>query len=97
MAGINLTRTLCDQGLKIKRSAGDGHCLLYSIVSSWNAQLSAKPKLDLELLKTHLVNEVLDHALEYQVIGDFSMDCILIYLANITISFLLAFAHSQTG
>lgn len=71
MAGHALTRTLGELGMRIKRSAGDGHCLLYSLVASWNAQQRNQPKIDLEMLKTHLVNEVLDHLPEYQVIGDY--------------------------
>ena len=45
-----LDEVLCYKNWEIKTSTGDGHCLLYSIVTSWNSQ-SGLPPIDLHELK----------------------------------------------
>ena len=45
-----LDEVLCYKNWEIKTSTGDGHCLLYSIVTSWNSQ-SFLPPIDLHELK----------------------------------------------
>ena len=37
--------------LSIKASPGDGHCLFYSLLSSWNSQLYNQPRLTLQQVK----------------------------------------------
>ena len=59
--GINLRQALRKRQMTVLRSPGDGHCLLYSVVSAWNAQ-SSRVKIDLETVKTKLVKEVIDHS-----------------------------------
>ena len=59
MAIMSLPSFLRDKGMTISNSLGDGHCLLYSVVKSWNKQLSDNPPIDLEYLKTILVTVTL--------------------------------------
>ena len=58
-AVMSLPSFLQDNGLTISKSRGDGHCLLYSVVKSWNKQLPDIPPIDLEQLKTALATETL--------------------------------------
>ena len=72
--GVNLRQALRKRQITILRSPGDGHCLLYSVVSAWNAQSSCV-KIDLEMVKTKLINEVIDHSPVYsEFITDSSIE-----------------------
>ena len=42
----------------IKASPADGHCLFYSLLSSWNSQLYNQPRLTLQQVKDLLCNEL---------------------------------------
>lgn len=42
---------------KIKISPGDGHCLLYSVHSSWNHQIPHLPRIDMEKIKSSIFVE----------------------------------------
>ena len=42
----------------IKASPADGHCLFYSLLSSWNSQLYSQPRLTLQQVKDLLCNEL---------------------------------------
>ena len=50
------------KGLKLLRSAGDGHCLLHSIVSSWNSQLAAHKPISIDSVKADVFIETLNNA-----------------------------------
>ena len=54
-----LTTYLEDNQLRIRTSPGDGHCLLYSLVTSLNSQCSAHPPLNIQVLKTLLWQEAM--------------------------------------
>ena len=45
---------------------GDGHCLLYSAVTSWNAQMLNYPPFSLDELKSALLKEIKTRHYEYE-------------------------------
>ena len=58
MAQSSLKYELVKRGLVKRSSCGDGHCLLYSLKSSWNSQFSSfKLPIDLHKLKCCLFVE----------------------------------------
>ena len=53
----NFIRTLNRSKLKLNISPGDGHCFLYSFVTSWNSQHTSHKFVDLHELKCNLFVE----------------------------------------
>jgi hypothetical protein len=60
---MNFSTYINGAGLTETRSPGDGHCLLYSIVTSYTCQL--KLPLDLNALKSGIFIETILHADQY--------------------------------
>jgi hypothetical protein len=61
-----LMRTLWARGWNITQSKGDGHCLLYSVVSSWNSQLPDLSRVDVEHVKGNIFTETVQHPERYR-------------------------------
>ena len=62
---MSLARSMAFKGCRILRSPGDGHCLLYSLVSSWTNQLPQFSPIDLELVKSHIFIQPVQNADQY--------------------------------
>ena len=60
-----LNRTLAAKGWMISRSIGDGHCLLYSLQSSWKSQLPHLPAIDLDHIKARVFIECVQNPSDY--------------------------------
>ncbi len=60
-----LSRTLAIRGWAIKKSIGDGHCLLHLVLSSWISQLPRLPTIDLEHIKANVDIETIQHPGDY--------------------------------
>ena len=59
------TCLVTENGWNIIRSPGDGHCLLHSTVSSWKAQFSNRPSIDLEQVKSQVFIESVQNRDQY--------------------------------
>ena len=62
---MKLSEALDNGGLTIVPSPGDGHCLLHSVVSSYESQLPHLPLLTIEDLKARIFIETVNHLNEY--------------------------------
>ena len=60
-----LTGFLARNGLKLLRSPGDGHCLLHSMVSSWNSQLPSYKAISMDSIKADVFVETIKNADAY--------------------------------
>ena len=58
-------RHLARQGLRILPSPMDGHCLLHSVCSSWQSQLSQFKTIDLESIKSDIFIETVTNGENY--------------------------------
>lgn len=63
---LNISKYLISRHLQIKKSPGDGHCLLHSICSSWHSQLPSKIHVTIESLKSGVFIETVLHADQYK-------------------------------
>ena len=61
----NLSSYLRDKKLTIKRSVGDGHCLLYSVITCWNTDITDYPNINLSSLKSAIHKEATKNAASY--------------------------------
>ena len=52
-----LSTFLARRSLQMLRSPGDGHCLIHSVVSAWNSQLSSRDAISVESVKAELFIE----------------------------------------
>ena len=53
------------KGLKLFPSVGDGHCLIYSVCTSWNTQCHVKKPIDSTIIKEKLFVESTCNYLNY--------------------------------
>ena len=60
---MNIRWCWCDYGISI--SPGDGHCILHSVICSYNSQHGAKPSLEMGHLITLIRYEVMDNVTDY--------------------------------
>ena len=58
MLDMQLNLYLSQMGLSLRETVADGHCLLYAVVDSWNSQFTELPYLNLQHLKTALLEHV---------------------------------------
>ena len=58
---------LCANNWKIVQSTGDGHCLVYSTMNSWNNQLYNNPPINKPWLLEEIRNEFNQHRERYTV------------------------------
>ena len=65
MNEVNLSSHLKENGWFINQSPGDGHCLLYSFISSWKSQINDDSQITLESIKHRLVEQTLDNLDSY--------------------------------
>ena len=65
LTSVVLNRTLTPLGMVLHQSPGDGHCLLHSVVTSWNRQLPACPSINLEKLKSSIFIETVNNIDKY--------------------------------
>lgn len=56
---MNIQEYLRNNSWSIQQSRGDGHCLLYSVCSSWNNQFRNQPVLDYHKLKSEFYIETI--------------------------------------
>ena len=66
IAAMALRRFLVNTGLTLARSRGDGHCLLYSTVRSWNSQLPSIKAIDVESVKADIFVEAVSNRHLYE-------------------------------
>ena len=57
--------SIVSHGFNIVSTRGDGHCLLYAIVGSWQHQIDHTNKLCLESIKCQLFNESVANSTKY--------------------------------
>ncbi len=62
---MSLLRTLASKGCRVLRSHGDGHCLIYSVCSSWTGQLYPTPAIDPEHVQSHIFIETVNNVDQY--------------------------------
>ena len=63
---VNLHDVLQENQLSINFSIGDGHCLLYSFVSSWNSQIHGADNLTLDLVIARSIHEFRSNFARYE-------------------------------
>ena len=65
LTSMRLNRILMQSDMELHQAPGDGHCLLHSVITSWNKQLSTLPPLNMERIKSSIFLETIHNSDRY--------------------------------